>query len=159
MGRRHPRVRRVKLVCQSFLNQEAMDRVDPVGGDQRRAVTSLGDEIPQRATDRAGHADGLIAHRHQCKLPVDPTDFLRLPLGDEPPGFVDGHIIDQVPPRIGQVDDPLDRLMLVHRIVTWSRKQAPLSPHPTFRFQIAKALWIVPAGESYRGCFPTRLAV
>jgi len=71
MRRRHPRVRRVKLIGPAAPAELGRDLVDPLGHDQDGAVGGLGEEIPQAAARGSAPGDALAVLRDEGKRSVD----------------------------------------------------------------------------------------
>src|SRR6266850_5750126 len=71
MRRRHPRVRRVKLIGPAAPAELGRDLVDPLGHDQDGAVGGLGEEIAQRPLETPRQDDALALLGDECKRAVD----------------------------------------------------------------------------------------
>ncbi len=106
--RHHPRVARVELAGEALALEELVDGVDAVGHDERGAGRLLGQEVPQGAVERPGEEHAAAVARHEGERAVDLPHRGRVPEREARAGLVEGHVVDAVLRRIGEVDDALD---------------------------------------------------
>jgi hypothetical protein len=104
----------MELIGQSVLRQEMVDRVDPVGHDQRRPFGLLGEKEPQRPVERARHPHMESVAGDQGERSVDRPDGFRVAAQYSGPGLVDRHVIDSVDRGIGEVEQLSPVLDLLH---------------------------------------------
>ena len=110
VGGNHPRVAGVKLTRQAVAVERRMQRVDPIGHVERRALVPLGQEVAHRAIERPREPDGHPLGGHQCERPVDAAHAAGIAIEDAPSGLLDAHVGDTVQSRVDEVDDPADGL-------------------------------------------------
>ena len=93
----------------------AMQRVDAVGDEQRRALLALGEEVAHRPVQRSRHADRDAVLGDDRERPVDGPDRGRIAGEDAAARLVQVEAVQAVQRRIEQVDQPLDVAVGVHR--------------------------------------------
>ena len=104
----HPRVARMELVGQALGRERRSQRVHAVGDEERWALGSLGEEVPHRAIERAGHANGDAIARDERERALDAAHRIRVGRQHPRPRLVLGHVMEHVQGRVQKIDDPLD---------------------------------------------------
>ncbi|MGA2694323.1 MAG: hypothetical protein ABSF76_18305 [Opitutaceae bacterium] len=88
--------------------QILVDRVDPVGNDERRALAPLGEEVTHRPVERASHPHPLTLPRHKRERAVDFTDRVGGTVEDARAGLLDRNIAKALGCRIDEIDELFD---------------------------------------------------
>ena len=98
----------MKLPFQPLALQVPVDRVDPIGNDERRALAALGEEVAHRSVERTRHPHALALPRHERERAVDLADCVGGTMQDARAGLLDGHVAQAVGCRIDEIDELLD---------------------------------------------------
>ena len=114
MRRDHAGVAGMELAVETLLFQPVPDGIDSLGNHEHRSGVLFGDEVTERASDRAGHADDLRLLVNQGKLPVNPPNLLGVPRRNPRQSLVGRHVQKQIAGRIDQVDETFDQLNRLH---------------------------------------------
>ena len=105
----------MKLVGQALGGERRSQCVHAVGDEERGALGSLGEEVPHRAIERAGHANGDAVARHERERPLDAAHRVRVGREHPRPRLVLGQVMEHVQGRVQKIDYPLD--VTVHRTI------------------------------------------
>ena len=98
----------MELVGQALGGERRSQRVHAVGDEERGAFGSLGEEVPHRAIERAGHANRDAIARHERERALDAAHRGRVGRQHPRPRLVLGHVVEHVQGRVQKIDHPLD---------------------------------------------------
>ena len=124
VGGHHPRVARVKLAVEALALEKRVDRVDSVGDDERGPRGLLGEEVAQRAVERASEDHAPAVPRDEREGAVDLAHGVGNAAGQARTRLVGRHVVDAIAGRVGEVDHALD-VLVAHGVVL------PSPTHPT----------------------------
>ena len=102
----------MELPVQPRLPQPLGEFVDPFGDDEARPRRLLGEEVPHRPADGAGHAHLLADLCQECELPIDLAHLFGMAGGDPGGGGFHGHVQQDIPLRVEEVDKSGEVLVL-----------------------------------------------
>jgi hypothetical protein len=99
----------MKLAAETRLVQRALQRIDPIRHEQRRAFVALGQKVAHRPIERSRKPYGDAVDRDQRERPVDGANRRRTAAQQSPPRLLEADVMKTIQPRIDQIDDAFKR--------------------------------------------------